>query len=64
MEQTIPEKMELDESTKQKLDEMLRNPDIEADILWIEVSSVVAQPSQLQFTYFLIFLESHKESNW
>ena len=55
MEQTIPEKMELDESTKQKLDEMLRNPDIEADILWIEVSSVVAQPSQLQLIYFLVF---------
>lgn len=29
--------MELDESTKQKFDDMMRNPDIDADIMWIEV---------------------------
>ena len=33
-----PEKFELDNDTKEKLSEMMRNPDVDADILWIEVS--------------------------
>lgn len=37
-DETKPEKLELDESTKQKLEQMLTEPDIEADISWIEVS--------------------------
>lgn len=36
--ETKPEKLELDETTKQKLEQMLTEPDIEADIAWIEVS--------------------------
>lgn len=39
--ETKSEKLELDESTRQKLHKIISEPDIEADIAWIEVSNLL-----------------------